>query len=197
MLLPLPQAPASPFLPNGKHLRPLIRPSPPPTTVPNPQSHDFNRYLTPFRAEFDPKDPTERTVVCGRCAPQAGGAGVPGNGLGAAPTSPRRPATRPAGAPPAPDHPPIPPPRAPSYISEEYGGQALHPIDVLDISRGRCLRALVDDNLTTISPVVAFHPRCGPGARSPSGSRLVGAPVPTAHSALPSFRTRVFRPPSL
>lgn len=29
-------------------------------------SHDFNRYLTPFRAEWDHKDPTERTVVVGR-----------------------------------------------------------------------------------------------------------------------------------
>jgi len=29
-------------------------------------SHDFNRYLTPFRAEWDPKDPDERIIVCGR-----------------------------------------------------------------------------------------------------------------------------------
>ena len=29
-------------------------------------SHDFNRYLTPFRAEWDPKDPFERVVVVGR-----------------------------------------------------------------------------------------------------------------------------------
>ena len=29
-------------------------------------SHDFNRYLTPFRAEWDPKDPSERTFVVGR-----------------------------------------------------------------------------------------------------------------------------------
>ena len=33
-------------------------------------SHDFNRYLTPFRAEWDPKDSAERTFVVGRyCAP--------------------------------------------------------------------------------------------------------------------------------
>jgi hypothetical protein len=32
-------------------------------------SHDFNRYLTPFRAEWDPKDPSERTFVVGRRAP--------------------------------------------------------------------------------------------------------------------------------
>lgn len=30
-------------------------------------SHDFNRYLTPFRAEWDPKDPLEHFVVIGRC----------------------------------------------------------------------------------------------------------------------------------
>eukprot|EP00013_Stygamoeba_regulata_P015330 CAMPEP_0177688920 /NCGR_PEP_ID=MMETSP0447-20121125/34900_1 /TAXON_ID=0 /ORGANISM="Stygamoeba regulata, Strain BSH-02190019" /LENGTH=283 /DNA_ID=CAMNT_0019199223 /DNA_START=368 /DNA_END=1215 /DNA_ORIENTATION=- len=29
-------------------------------------SQDFNRYLTPFRAVWDPKDPFERTVMCGR-----------------------------------------------------------------------------------------------------------------------------------
>ncbi len=29
-------------------------------------SHDFNRYLTPFRAEWDPKDPHERLLVVGR-----------------------------------------------------------------------------------------------------------------------------------
>lgn len=51
-------------------------------------SHDFNRYLTPFRAEWDPKDLQESTVVIGR------------------------------------------------YISEDYGGVALHPIDVLDVSTG-------------------------------------------------------------
>ena len=29
-------------------------------------SHDFNRYLSPFKAEWDPKDLTESTVVVGR-----------------------------------------------------------------------------------------------------------------------------------
>ena len=29
-------------------------------------SHDFNRYLSPFRAEWDPKDPDERLIVIGR-----------------------------------------------------------------------------------------------------------------------------------
>ncbi len=32
-------------------------------------SHDFNRYLTPFRAEWDPKDAAERTIIVGRCLP--------------------------------------------------------------------------------------------------------------------------------
>lgn len=31
-------------------------------------SHDFNRYLTPFRAEWDPKDPAERLIAIGRYA---------------------------------------------------------------------------------------------------------------------------------
>lgn len=30
-------------------------------------SQNFNRYLTAFRAEWDPKDPAERLIVCGRC----------------------------------------------------------------------------------------------------------------------------------
>ena len=34
-------------------------------------SQNFNRYLTAFRAEWDPKDPAERLIVCGRWA--AGG----------------------------------------------------------------------------------------------------------------------------
>lgn len=29
-------------------------------------SHDFSRYLTPFRARWDPTDPRERLIVCGR-----------------------------------------------------------------------------------------------------------------------------------
>ena len=45
------------------------------------------------------------------------------------------------------------------YISEDFGGVALHPVDVFDVSSGRALRALADSNVTTISPVVAFHPR--------------------------------------
>lgn len=33
-------------------------------------SHDFNRYLTPFKAVWDPKDATERTAIIGRHAPR-------------------------------------------------------------------------------------------------------------------------------
>ena len=29
-------------------------------------SHDFNRYLSPFKGVWDPKDSTERTIVIGR-----------------------------------------------------------------------------------------------------------------------------------
>ncbi|XP_047312155.1 protein DAMAGED DNA-BINDING 2 [Impatiens glandulifera] len=74
-------------------------------------SHDFNRHLTPFRAEWDPKDPSESLVVIGR------------------------------------------------YISENYYGTALHPIDFIDIKTGKLVAEVVDPNITTISPVNKLHPR--------------------------------------
>lgn len=74
-------------------------------------SHDFNRHLTPFRAEWDPKDPSESLVVVGR------------------------------------------------YISENYNGAALHPIDFVDISTGKLVAEIMDPNITTISPVNKLHPR--------------------------------------
>ncbi|PWA69615.1 damaged DNA binding 2 [Artemisia annua] len=74
-------------------------------------SHDFNRHLTPFRAEWDPKDPSESLVVIGR------------------------------------------------YISENYNGAALHPIDFIDISTGQLVAEVMDPNITTISPVNKLHPR--------------------------------------
>lgn len=74
-------------------------------------SHDFNRYLTPFRAEWDPKDPHERLLVVGR------------------------------------------------YISEDFGGVALHPIDLLDASTGKQVAQLTDPNLVHICPVNKPHPR--------------------------------------
>ncbi|EPS62360.1 hypothetical protein M569_12431, partial [Genlisea aurea] len=74
-------------------------------------SHDFNRHLTPFRAEWDPKDPSERLIVVGR------------------------------------------------YISENYDGVALHPIDFIDADTGRLVAEITDPNITTISPVNKLHPR--------------------------------------
>ncbi|KAH0458059.1 hypothetical protein IEQ34_013374 [Dendrobium chrysotoxum] len=74
-------------------------------------SHDFNRHLTPFKAEWDPKDPSESLAVIGR------------------------------------------------YISENYNGVALHPIDFIDTSTGHLVAELIDPDLTTISPVNKLHPR--------------------------------------
>lgn len=74
-------------------------------------SHDFNRYLTPFEASWDPKDLSENQIMCGR------------------------------------------------YISENFDGAALHPVDILDASNGRQLAEMVDPVLTTISPLNLFHPK--------------------------------------
>ncbi|URD83860.1 WD domain, G-beta repeat [Musa troglodytarum] len=74
-------------------------------------SHDFNRHLTPFRAEWDPKDPSESLVVIGR------------------------------------------------YISENYDGVALHPIDFIDTSTGKLVAEVMDTDVTTISPVNKLHPQ--------------------------------------
>lgn len=74
-------------------------------------SHDSNRYLTPFRAEWDPKDPSESVAVVGR------------------------------------------------YISENYNGIALHPIDFINISTGQLIAEVMDPNITTISPVNKLHPQ--------------------------------------
>ncbi|XP_004490593.1 protein DAMAGED DNA-BINDING 2 [Cicer arietinum] len=74
-------------------------------------SHDFNRHLTPFKAEWDPKDPSESLAVVGR------------------------------------------------YISENFNGAALHPIDFIDISTGQLVAEVMDPNITTISPVNKLHPR--------------------------------------
>lgn len=102
-------------------------------------SHDFNRHLTPFKAEWDPRvivltevflfsllrfrfifenvscflvqDSSESLAVIGR------------------------------------------------YISENYNGAALHPIDFIDISTGQLVAEVMDPNITTISPVNKLHPR--------------------------------------
>lgn len=45
------------------------------------------------------------------------------------------------------------------YISENYNGAALHPIDFIDISTGQLVAEIMDPNITTISPVNKLHPR--------------------------------------
>ncbi|KAK8543425.1 hypothetical protein V6N13_136063 [Hibiscus sabdariffa] len=91
-------------------------------------SHDFNRHLTPFRAEWDPKDPSESLAVIGR------------------------------------------------YISENYNGTALHPIDFIDINTGQLVAEVVDPNITTISPVNKLHPRDDVLATGSSRSLFIWRP---------------------
>lgn len=45
------------------------------------------------------------------------------------------------------------------YISENYNGIALHPIDFIDTSSGKLLAEVMDADITTISPVNKLHPR--------------------------------------
>lgn len=45
------------------------------------------------------------------------------------------------------------------YISENYDGRALHPIDFIDVSTGQLVAEVMDPNITTISPVNKLHPR--------------------------------------
>lgn len=45
------------------------------------------------------------------------------------------------------------------YISENYNGAALHPIDFIDTSTGRLVAEVMDPNITTISSVNKLHPR--------------------------------------
>lgn len=45
------------------------------------------------------------------------------------------------------------------YISENYDGAALHPIDFINISTGQLVAEVIDPNITTISPVNKLHPR--------------------------------------
>ena len=93
-------------------------------------SHDFSRYLTAFKGVFDPKDPTERTLLIGR------------------------------------------------YISEDYDGLALHPIDVFDVATGRQQAELIDTNVTTICPVAVPHPTDNLVAAGSSRNIFVWEPVP-------------------
>ncbi|GMJ15483.1 damaged DNA binding 2 [Hibiscus trionum] len=91
-------------------------------------SQDFNRHLTPFRAEWDPKDPSESLAVIGR------------------------------------------------YISENYNGTALHPIDFIDINTGQLVAEVMDPNITTISPVNKLHPRDDVLATGSSRSLFIWRP---------------------
>ncbi|XP_049406551.1 protein DAMAGED DNA-BINDING 2 [Solanum stenotomum] len=91
-------------------------------------SHDFNRYLTAFRAEWDAKDSSESLVVIGR------------------------------------------------YISENYDGAALHPIDFINISTGQLVAEVMDPNITTISSVNKLHPREDILASGSSRSRFIWRP---------------------
>ena len=63
------------------------------------------------------------------------------------------------------------------YISEDFGGVALHPIDVLDASTGRLLSQLVDANLSTICPVNKPHPRVNVIVSGSSRSLYAWRPV--------------------
>mmetsp|Transcript_9104 Transcript_9104/g.23283 ORF Transcript_9104/g.23283 Transcript_9104/m.23283 type:complete len:344 (-) Transcript_9104:41-1072(-) len=91
-------------------------------------SHDFNRYLTPFRAEWCPQDLQESTFLVGR------------------------------------------------YISEAFDGAALHPVDIMDANSGQVIRQLIDMNLTTISPVNAWHPHQDVIVSGSSGSLYAWRP---------------------
>lgn len=74
-------------------------------------SHNFNRYITSFKAEWDPKDRSECLAVIGR------------------------------------------------YISDNFSGVALHPIDFIDMSDGRLVEQVYDHSITTICTVNKLHPR--------------------------------------
>lgn len=64
------------------------------------------------------------------------------------------------------------------YISEDYDGLALHPIDMFDLSTGRLRAELVDANVATISPVAVPHPTADVVAAGTSRNIFVWEPVP-------------------
>lgn len=45
------------------------------------------------------------------------------------------------------------------YISDDFDGVALHPIDFMDASTGQLVAEVKDHNITTICPVNKLHPR--------------------------------------
>ncbi|KAK9755759.1 hypothetical protein RND81_01G048400 [Saponaria officinalis] len=98
-------------------------------------SHDFNRHLTGFRAEWDPKDSSESLAVIGR------------------------------------------------YISENYNGVALHPIDFIDVSTGQLVAEVIDPNITTITPVNKLHPKDDVLASGSSRSLFIWRPKDKSDAA--------------
>ncbi|KAJ4834688.1 DNA damage-binding protein 2 [Turnera subulata] len=106
-------------------------------------SHDFNRHLTPFRAEWDPKDPSESLVVVGR------------------------------------------------YISENYHGAALHPIDFIDVSTGQLVAEVIDPHITTITPVNKLHPRDDILASGSSRSLFIWMPKEKSESVEPKDERKI------
>ena len=70
------------------------------------------------------------------------------------------------------------------YISEDFGGVALHPIDLLDASTGRQVAQLTDPNLETICPVNKPHPRQNIIVSGSSRSLYAWKPTPQGRSVL-------------
>jgi len=66
------------------------------------------------------------------------------------------------------------------YISEEFAGAALHPVDLYDAGTGRLLQQLVDPNFTHISPVNKPHPRLDVIISGASRSLYAWRPAPVA-----------------
>ncbi|KAK4606106.1 hypothetical protein RGQ29_000396 [Quercus rubra] len=62
------------------------------------------------------------------------------------------------------------------YISENYNGAALHPIDFIDISTGQLVAEVMDPNITTITPVNKLHPRDDVLASGSSRSLFIWRP---------------------
>jgi DNA damage-binding protein 2 len=106
-------------------------------------SHNFNRYITSFKAEWDPKDRSECLAVIGR------------------------------------------------YISDDFNGVALHPIDFIDTSDGRLVEQVYDHSITTICTVNKFHPRLDCMATGSSRSLFIWRPkdeieeIPEAEATTP------------
>lgn len=71
------------------------------------------------------------------------------------------------------------------YISEDFGGVALHPIDIMDASTGRLLSQLADANLSTICPVNKPHPRVNVIVSGSSRSLYAWRPVSRGSASRP------------